>query len=88
MPNSIDIAMALQKEILANKDASQERRDKAAMRLINIARIQAIQRRDVRLRRLQKKLDAALARIAELEAQLPKQEQFRTLREMADAQSQ
>ena len=86
--NSIDLAMQLYKEILSNPEASAERKDQAAYRLAHIARTRAIQRRDVRVKRLAAKLDKALASIAELETQLAyKPQVFTSLRDMAAAES-
>ncbi|MGA7379695.1 MAG: hypothetical protein WBX03_02495 [Terriglobales bacterium] len=79
--NTVDVAKEHAEYVLRDPAAPQERKDKAAGRLIRIAQVKATQRRDVRLRRLQAKLDIALARITELEAQAPKQERFNTLRD-------
>ena len=75
-------------EVLKNPNATQADKNSAAAGLVHLEDLRNKYRRDNRIKRLQRQLSAALARIVELEAALPKREQFRTVREMADAQSE
>ena len=80
--NQIDLVAALAQEIIRNPNSTDERREWASNKLLYIAKIRTTQRRDLRCKTLQAKLDRALARIAELEAALPKPEQqFNSLRQ-------
>jgi hypothetical protein len=68
-------------EVLANPNAAQADKDKAAAGLVHLEDLRNKYLRDNRIKRLQRQLVAAQARIAELEVQVPKQERFNTLRE-------